>query len=82
MAMDRLISLDLSALGIIKALALCFVIHFVILVLYRLQFSPLAEVPGPRFAAASLWYEFYYDVIKRGSYIWKIQEMHKQYGAS
>jgi cytochrome P450 len=36
--------------------------------------------PGPKLAALTLWYEFYYDIIHRGQYIWKIQELHRQYG--
>ena len=49
--------------------------------IYRLYFSPLARFPGPKLAAATLWYEFYYDVVKRGRYTWKIAELHAQYGA-
>ena len=49
-------------------------------VIYRLYLSPIAKFPGPRLAAVSLWYEFYYDVIKGGQYTWKIAELHKQYG--
>lgn len=50
--------------------------------LYRLYFSPLAGFPGPRLAAATWLYEFYYDVLKPGGglYIWKIQELHERYG--
>ena len=47
---------------------------------YRLYFSPLAKFPGPRIAAATLWYEFYYDVVKGGRYTWKIGELHDHYG--
>ncbi|KAK4206663.1 putative cytochrome P450, putative EED11494.1 cytochrome P450 [Rhypophila decipiens] len=47
---------------------------------YNLFFHPLAGFPGPKLAAASRWYEFYYDVIKRGQYVYKIEEMHKSYG--
>lgn len=49
--------------------------------IYRLYFSPVAKFPGPRLAALTFWYEFYYDVIKRGLYTFKIIELHKQYGA-
>jgi hypothetical protein len=50
--------------------------------IYRLYFSPLAKFPGPKLAALTLWYEFYYDVIKRGKFTWKIQQMHQKYGKS
>ncbi|KAG8526052.1 uncharacterized protein KY384_000814 [Bacidia gigantensis] len=50
------------------------------LVVYRLYFSPLAKFPGPKIAAATLWYEFIYDVRKQGRYLWKIAEMHEKYG--
>lgn len=48
--------------------------------IYRLFLSPLAKVPGPRLAALTEWYEFYYEVIKRGRYTWKIAELHEKYG--
>lgn len=50
------------------------------LVLYRLYLGPLANFPGPKLAAATLWYEFYYDVIKHGQYTFKIKELHRKYG--
>ncbi len=55
-------------------------IYTLSLVIYRLYFDPLAGFPGPRIAAATGWYEFYHDVIRRGQYIYKIEEMHKKYG--
>lgn len=48
--------------------------------IYRLYFSPLARFPGPRLAALTLWYEFYYDVVCKGRYTWEIQKMHEKYG--
>ncbi len=47
---------------------------------YRLYFSPLANFPGPKLAALTLWYEYYYDVVQRGKYTWKIAELHEEYG--
>ena len=49
-------------------------------VLRRLFLHPLAHIPGPRLAALTWWYEFYYDIIQPGKYIFHIQELHKTYG--
>lgn len=46
----------------------------------RLFNSPIAHISGPKFAALTFWYEFYYDVVQKGRYEWKIKEMHEQYG--
>ncbi|KAL8927926.1 MAG: hypothetical protein Q9172_001152, partial [Xanthocarpia lactea] len=62
-------------------LAFCaFLIYCVLLANYRLYFSPLAKFPGRKLAALTLWYEFYFDVVKQGVYIWEIEKMHKEYG--
>jgi hypothetical protein len=72
---------DSSLLGIaLRLLPVAWVLHFVCLVIYRLYFSPLAGFPGPKFAAATGWYEFYHDYWRNGKYIFKIRELHEQYG--
>ncbi|CAG8978255.1 hypothetical protein HYALB_00009152 [Hymenoscyphus albidus] len=38
------------------------------------------HIPGPKLAALTWWYEFYFDGIKGGKYVFKIQELHTQYG--
>ncbi|KAF2828055.1 cytochrome P450 [Ophiobolus disseminans] len=48
--------------------------------IWRLYFSPVAKFPGPRLAALSFWYEFYYDVVKGGAYVFQIEKMHQIYG--
>lgn len=48
--------------------------------IYDLFFHPLRNFPGPKRAAVWSFYEFYYDVVKDGTYLWKIEEMHRQYG--
>ncbi|KAL1988147.1 hypothetical protein VTN96DRAFT_677 [Rasamsonia emersonii] len=47
---------------------------------YRLLLSPLAGVPGPKIAALTAWYEFYWDCPRQGHYMFKIEEMHQKYG--
>ncbi len=70
----------LSPLYITAAGAGLFGLYLVSLVLYRLLLSPLARFPGPKLAALTLWYEFYYDVIRGGQYGRKIAELHQEYG--
>lgn len=50
------------------------------LVIYRLYFSPLAKFPGPKIAAVTHYYEFYYNYWLQGKYIYKVEEFHKRYG--
>jgi hypothetical protein len=69
--------LTLATVGIIGSF-----IYLFCLSIYRLYFSPVARFPGPKLAAASFWYEFYYDVYLGGQYGFKINELHDQYGNS
>lgn len=57
-----------------------YIVYGVGLVVYRLYLSPLSRFPGPKLAAATLWYEFYYDVVRRGKYTFEIAKMHEKYG--
>lgn len=50
------------------------------LAIYRLYLHPLAKIPGPKLAALTFWYECYYDVSLPGRYVFKIKELHGQYG--
>ena len=56
------------------------VIYTLYLALARLVLSPIAKFPGPKLAAFTFWYEFYYDVVKGRQYTWKIAKLHKEYG--
>ena len=59
------------------ALVGCYLLYGAI---HRLHLSPVAKIPGPKLAALTFWYEFYYDVVKHGRYTWKIAELHEKYG--
>ena len=64
----------------IQALAGGVLLYFVWTAFYRLYLHPLARIPGPKLAALTFYYEFYYDGIQEGKYTFKIEEMHNQYG--
>lgn len=55
-------------------------IYIICRTLYRLYLHPLAKFPGPKLAAASRWYEAYYDIVLPGQYEFRIQRMHDEYG--
>lgn len=59
---------------------LAIIVYFVGLGVYRLYFSPISHIPGPKLAALTLWYEFYYDVIVGGQYTFHIAKLHDKYG--
>jgi hypothetical protein len=61
-------------------LLLCAPFYLAALCIYRLFLHPLAKYPGPKLAALSNWYEFYYDVVQQGRFTFHIQELHKIYG--
>src|SRR3954463_8131091 len=73
-----MISVSLSYLSQIAVLV--GISYWIVVVIRRLFFSPISHFPGPKLAAASLWYEFYYDVILGGQYVWKVRQMHEKYG--
>jgi hypothetical protein len=50
------------------------------LALYRLLLSPIAGFPGPKLAALTQWYEFYYNVIQLGQFYLQIERLHDKYG--
>ena len=56
------------------------VLYFIFRTAYNLFLSPISNIPGPKLAAATWWYEYYYDVVTYGKYFCNIMEMHKKYG--
>lgn len=57
-----------------------FLVYSIIVVIHRLYFHPLARFPGPKLAAASSLYEFYWNAIKDGTATHKRKEWHEKYG--
>ncbi|KAJ8129175.1 hypothetical protein O1611_g4459 [Lasiodiplodia mahajangana] len=65
---------------LISVLLLAWGIYFAGLVIYRLYFHPLSHFPGPKLAAATGWYEFYFQYWLDGQYIFETERMVKKYG--
>jgi hypothetical protein len=72
----RELSFYSTALALL-CISLC---YWTALTVYRLYLHPLRKFPGPKLAAASRWFEFYHDIVHKGCFIWKIQELHERYG--
>jgi len=71
---------EFSISAVIGVTLLVLVAWFVVRCVYDLFFHPLRKFPGPKLAAVGSFYEFYYDVIKDGTYLWEIEKMHRRYG--
>lgn len=72
--------LDLDLVTVFSTLTLAYFTYSIVVVIQRLFFSPLAKFPGSRLAAATSWYEFYFDWWLQGKYVFEIEKMHKKYG--
>lgn len=70
----------MALLQIIETAVVLLFLYIVAGAIQRLYFSPLSHIPGPKLAALTWWYEFYYDVVQKGRFVFKIEELHKQYG--
>lgn len=83
MALSALtLSVQSLPLSWVTTLSIFFAGSILGLIFYRLFLHPLAKFPGPKLAAVTTWYEFYYDAIKSGQYTFEIRRMHEKYGAS
>lgn len=60
--------------------AATFLAYSVSISIYRLFFHPLARFPGPKLGALTRWYEFYYEIVRKGQMTFQIQKLHAQYG--
>jgi hypothetical protein len=63
------------------AVGLAYVAYLVSLVTHRLLLSPLKSYPGPGLAAATSYYQFWYDVVQGGGKLEHLENLHERYGA-
>ncbi|RYP85423.1 hypothetical protein DL769_000976 [Monosporascus sp. CRB-8-3] len=71
---------SLDATAILRLLSL-WLAYRLFLALYNISpFHPLHRFPGPKLAAASFIYEFWFDAIKGGRYGQEIKRLHDIYG--
>jgi cytochrome P450 len=77
-------SVSLHALQyLFLSLAACYIVYSLCLAIYHAYFDPLSKFPGPKLAAATQLYEFYYDFFAGGmggQYTFHIKQMHDKYG--
>jgi hypothetical protein len=79
------ITLEMAILSDSSPLLWAICIYFFIVgawTIYSVYLGPLASFPGPKLAAATRWYECYYDLVLGGQYTFKIKELHQKYGMS
>ncbi|KAJ5637529.1 hypothetical protein N7490_007408 [Penicillium lividum] len=48
-------------------------------IINRLYMHPLSKIPGPKLAAITSWYQFYYDIIENGTFIRQLPKLHEEY---
>ena len=71
--------LDSISVYSVSLAATAIVVLVISILVYRLLFHPLARFPGPRLAALTYCYEYYYDIAKNG-YTFKLKALHQRYG--
>ncbi|KAL3471771.1 cytochrome P450 [Aspergillus californicus] len=67
-------------MALFVVLGIGFVAYLTVLSVYRLYFHPLSHIPGPKLAAITHGYEFYFNVVKGGMFIWEIKRLHSLHG--
>ncbi|KAH8764484.1 cytochrome P450 [Hyaloscypha finlandica] len=72
--------LSIQSSSLLQAAVFVGITYCIVLVIRRVYFSPISHFPGPKLAIATLWYQFYYDVVLGGQYVWRVRDLHKKYG--
>lgn len=71
---------DITLFRFLATLVVSIITYATGLAIARAYISPLSKFPGPKLAAITYFYEFYYDWWLSGQYIFEIERLHKKYG--
>jgi hypothetical protein len=69
-------------MGIILWASCLTAVLFLATTIFRVFFHPLSSIPGPKLAALSSLYEFYFDCLLEGKFIFEIRRLHEVHGSS
>ncbi|OLN95820.1 Trichodiene oxygenase 1 [Colletotrichum chlorophyti] len=72
--------MGLSWTQLLQAASALWLLHGILLAIYRVTLHPLAKLPGPKLAGATFWYEIWFDVVRWGRFTHEIKRMHEVYG--
>ena len=78
--LEHILRTEYAIITTIWIAAIGVTVYYSLRCIYNLYFHPLRRFPGPKLAAIGSFLEFYYDVVKDGTYLWEIEKMHRKYG--
>lgn len=79
--LDTYTTAGLLAIRLAAIFTIFWLMQCTVRAIYNLSpFHPLRQIPGPKLAAMSYIYEFYFDFIKWGRYTTEIRRLHEVYG--
>lgn len=73
--------LDVSLARLLQCSTVAILGCYLLTIVRRLYFHPLAQIPGPKLAAATLLYQTYYSFAGgRSRFYQKVAKLHEKYG--
>nr|UWK20074.1 cytochrome P450 [Trichoderma balearicum] len=77
---ESLLARDIQPKLFLVLMAAFAIVSTLIQWLYNLYLHPKRKIPGPRLAAMTGLYEFWFDIVRDGKYPQEIKRMHEVYG--